>query len=108
MMAAIDFTSSNGSPDQPSSLHYLNPNGFNQYESALGCVSDILLRYSTTKRIPLWGFGAKVQGRVEHCFNLTFSASADVMGINGLMQAYRNALCHVELAGPTLFGQVVR
>ena len=44
MMVAIDFTGSNGTPTNPSSLHYIRPDGgLNQYQAALVEVCDILL-----------------------------------------------------------------
>ena len=33
MVAAVDYTASNGAPTSPSSLHYMGPN--NQYEAAI-------------------------------------------------------------------------
>ena len=41
----IDFTASNGEPNQPDSLHYLDPHKPNQYTSALIAVGDICQDY---------------------------------------------------------------
>lgn len=108
LMVAIDFTGSNGNPQMPNSLHYLNPNGYNQYESALFSVSEILLYYDTDKQVPMYGFGGKVGGIVNHCFPITFDNNNPyVFGMQGIMGAYRNALLYTELAGPTLFSQIL-
>ena len=72
MMAAIDFTGSNGIPKHPTSLHYMSPNGPNQYEKALMSISQILLCYDSDKKIPAYGFGAKLpNNQVSHCFPLS-------------------------------------
>ena len=105
---AVDFTGSNGIPTSPQSLHYLSPNGYNQYEQALFAVSEILLNYDSDKQVPLYGFGAKINGGVSHCFNMNFNpADPSVCGIQGIMSAYRNSLMYAELSGPTLFGHVL-
>lgn len=109
LMIAVDFTGSNGHPQLPSSLHFLNPNGYNHYQAALHSVSEILLYYDSDKMVPLYGFGGKVGKRVNHCFPLTFNdESPEVHGLSGIMSAYKDALGKVELSGPTLFTQVLR
>ena len=108
LLIAVDFTGSNGHPSSPTSLHYINPNGFNQYQSALFAVSEILLNYDSDKQVPLYGFGGKINRQLSHCFPLTFdSTNPAVNGLHGIMNAYRYALSVVELSGPTLFAQVI-
>lgn len=76
MIVAIDFTGSNGSPKQPTSLHYINPTAPNQYQLAIASISQILMNYDTDKRIPAFGFGGKVKipgqvAQTSHCFILS-------------------------------------
>lgn len=106
LMVAIDFTGSNGVPAYPSSLHYLNPNGPNAYERAIWSVGGILENYDSDKTFQVWGFGGKPPGshEVSHCFALSES---NVIGVPGIIQAYRTCLNGVELSGPTLFSQVL-
>lgn len=42
---AIDFTGSNGDPRSPSSLHYINPQGFNEYLAAIWAVGNVIQDY---------------------------------------------------------------
>lgn len=42
---AIDFTGSNGDPRSPESLHYINPEGFNEYLSAIWAVGNVIQDY---------------------------------------------------------------
>uniref|UniRef100_A0A0C9QWW9 TSA: Wollemia nobilis Ref_Wollemi_Transcript_2443_2067 transcribed RNA sequence n=1 Tax=Wollemia nobilis TaxID=56998 RepID=A0A0C9QWW9_9CONI len=110
-MVAIDFTASNGNPRLPDSLHYLDPSGrHNAYQRAITSIGEVLEFYDTDKKFPAWGFGGRpIDGPVSHCFNLNGSATyAEVEGISGIMNAYASALRNVALAGPTLFGQVIR
>jgi hypothetical protein len=59
MIIAIDFTGSNGMPNSPSSLHFMNPVAPNQYQIAIMAIANILLNYDSDKRIPSFGFGAQ-------------------------------------------------
>lgn len=110
---AIDFTSSNGHPNDPNSLHFQNPTGRNQYEQALYEVSRILLSYDSDKQVPVYGFGAKIKGSVSHCFNLNLNPddphwqpdNPNIEGLDNIMKYYRNIFKYIELAGPTLFSQ---
>ncbi|XP_030897461.1 copine-2 [Leptonychotes weddellii] len=56
----IDFTASNGNPLDPSSLHYINPMGTNEYLSAIWAVGQIIQDYDSDKMFPALGFGAQL------------------------------------------------
>ncbi|XP_018429910.1 PREDICTED: copine-1-like isoform X1 [Nanorana parkeri] len=43
----IDFTGSNGDPKSPDSLHYISPNGVNEYLTAIWCVGNVVQDYDT-------------------------------------------------------------
>lgn len=45
LQVGIDFTASNGNPLDPSSLHYINPMGTNEYLSAIWAVGQIIQDY---------------------------------------------------------------
>jgi hypothetical protein len=108
-VAAVDFTASNGNPNDPASLHYLNPSGMNLYETALSAVGEILLNYDTDKLVPMFGFGGKLKGSLNHCFHMNLNAAnPNVLGMKGIMNAYRNSLNMVDLSGPTLFSHVIQ
>lgn len=71
-MVAIDFTGSNGNPNDYSSLHYLDFNR-NQYLLAIKSVGSILEGYDNDKMIPTLGFGALLPGitaQASFCFAL--------------------------------------
>lgn len=42
---AIDFTGSNGDPSSPQSLHYINPEGYNEYLTAIWAVGNVIQDY---------------------------------------------------------------
>lgn len=42
---AIDFTGSNGDPKFPQSLHYINPQGYNEYLAAIWAVGNVIQDY---------------------------------------------------------------
>ncbi|KAK3200444.1 hypothetical protein Dsin_023859 [Dipteronia sinensis] len=109
-MVAVDFTASNGKPQNPNSLHYIDPSGrLNSYQQAIMEVGEVIQFYDSDRRFPTWGFGGKTfNGAVSHCFNLNgIPNGSEVEGVDGIMAAYASALHNVALAGPTLFGPVI-
>ncbi|KAK0599755.1 hypothetical protein LWI29_008294 [Acer saccharum] len=109
-MVAVDFTASNGNPQNPNSLHYIDPSGrLNSYQQTIMEVGEVIQFYDSDRRFPAWGFGGKpFNGIVSHCFNLNgMPNGSEVEGVDGIMAAYASALHNVSLAGPTLFGPVI-
>ncbi|XP_045796526.1 protein BONZAI 3-like isoform X2 [Trifolium pratense] len=114
-MVAIDFTASNGNPQKSDSLHYIDVSGrLNSYQKAIMEVGEVIQFYDTDKRFPAWGFGGHIHGgAVSHCFNLNGArgvnsgVNSEVVGVEGIMDAYSKALKSVTLSGPTLFGPVI-
>uniref|UniRef100_A0AAY4DWD5 Copine-3 n=2 Tax=Denticeps clupeoides TaxID=299321 RepID=A0AAY4DWD5_9TELE len=106
----IDFTGSNGDPRSPDSLHYMSPNGINQYLSAIWSVGLVVQDYDTDKLFPAFGFGAQVPPdfKVSHEFALNFNSSSPYcQGVQGIVDAYRMALPQVRLYGPTNFSPII-
>ncbi|XP_036415768.1 copine-1 isoform X1 [Colossoma macropomum] len=106
----IDFTGSNGDPRSSESLHYLSPNGVNQYLTAIWSVGQVIQDYDADKLFPAFGFGAQVPPdfKVSHEFALNFNPSSPYcQGIDGIVQAYRMALPQVRLYGPTNFSPII-
>jgi len=108
---ALDFTGSNGHPQDPNSLHYMHPDGIdNQYAVAIKAVGEIIQDYDSDKMFPVLGFGAKVPptGVVSHEFFVTLDPNNPFCaGIQGIMQAYQRCLKSVQLFGPTNFSPVI-
>jgi hypothetical protein len=90
LAVAIDFTASNGDPRQPGTPHYFHPpesKEWNDYEKAIFAVGSILAKYDSDQRFPVWGFGAKYNNVVRHCFQC--GTDVEVEGVQGIMDAYR-------------------
>ena len=103
---AIDFTSSNGDPSNPSSLHYKYSEIPNIYEQALNEVYRILLKNDSNIKVPIYGFGGKINDSVSHCFNLNFNPqNPNITGIDNILNCYKNALNYVELSEPKIFSE---
>uniref|UniRef100_A0A673ICW3 Copine-3 n=1 Tax=Sinocyclocheilus rhinocerous TaxID=307959 RepID=A0A673ICW3_9TELE len=106
----IDFTGSNGDPRSPDSLHYLSPNGVNQYLSAIWSVGQVVQDYDTDKLFPAFGFGAQVPPnfQVSHEFPLNFNTNSPYcQGVQGIVDAYRMVLPQIRLYGPTNFSPII-
>lgn len=117
LIVAIDFTGSNGDPQNDDSLHRIDPRPnapLNQYASAIYHVGAILQEYDSDKQFPAYGFGGTIDGgkSTNHCFPLNLDmgvgARPEIYTVQGLLNAYSVALTKVGLSGPTLYAPVIR
>jgi hypothetical protein len=69
---AIDFTGSNGDPRKPGTLHHMSSESKNDYELAISSILGVLAKYDSDKRFPVYGFGAKYDGK-RRCITLQHS-----------------------------------
>ncbi|XP_071753059.1 copine-3-like isoform X2 [Centroberyx gerrardi] len=107
---AIDFTGSNGDPRLPQSLHYINPQGYNEYLAAIWAVGSVIQDYDSDKMFPAFGFGAQLPPtwQVSHEFPINFNPSNPFCaGIEGVVCAYQQCLPQVKLYGPTNFAPII-
>jgi len=110
LAVAIDFTASNGDPRVPGTPHYFHTAGskqWNDYEKAIFAVGSILAKYDSDNKFPVWGFGAKYNDRVRHCFQC--GTDVEVEGVQGIMDAYRGVFrTPLRMSFPTKFTEVIR
>lgn len=111
LSVAVDFTSSNGPPSSPYSLHFSSSEAPSAYEAAISAVAAILAPYDTDGLIPAYGYGGKSKsgrGVVSHCFALNGKDNAPACkGVEGILEAYHSALEAVALSGPTCFAPCI-
>ena len=108
---AVDFTASNGNPQDSRSLHFIDPSGApNQYVAAIKAVGEIIQDYDSDKMFPALGFGARIppDGKVSHEFFLNLTTDPYCAGVDGILAAYHQSLYNVQLYGPTNFSPVIR
>lgn len=107
MCVAIDFTGSNGDPRRPGTLHHFSQTGqMNGYEKAITGVGGILAKYDTDQMFPVYGFGAKYDGVVRHCFQV--GPEKEVHGVKGILDAYKGTFrTPLTMSGPTVFTEVI-
>jgi len=124
LAVAIDFTASNGDPEDRNSLHRCVQPGAvsadNQYARAIHSVCDILMEYDTDKMVPAFGFGAQLPLRASalgspravpvtsHCFHLNGQPDPHVHDVRGILDAYALAVSSVRFSGPTYFADIIR
>jgi Copine len=107
LCVAIDFTSSNGAPNLPRSLHYQSSAAYNDYEEAMLAVCSAMDPYST-KEHSCWGFGAKFPPDpvVRHLFQC---GPTKVLGTQGVLAAYKSVFqSDFIMSGPTVLLQVLQ
>lgn len=107
VVVAIDYTGSNGNPMEPGTLHYLDPDGgYNDYQKAIKSIVSILSQYDNDQKFPVFGFGAKYDGEVRHCFQCGSEPEAE--GVDGVLVAYREVFSSgLIMSRPTDFTQVI-
>ncbi|GMF29639.1 unnamed protein product [Phytophthora lilii] len=91
LIIGIDYTASNGPPNDPRSLHFIDPRGPNQYQHAISATVSILQEYDADKQFPVYGFGGIPPGAydVDHCFPLNLNPSnPEVAGSQGVLQVH--------------------
>ena len=106
LIVAIDFTASNKDARDPTSLHFHAPGKLNPYQQVLTDLGSVLEEYDSDKRFPVLGFGAKVDGELKHCFQLTQPDNL-ALGVTGILDAYASYLPHLTFSGPTNLGPVL-
>ena len=105
---AIDFTGSNGNPNDPNSLHYINDQIPNQYERAIYSCGNIVAYYDYDQLFPCFGFGAKINNEPNILFNLNMKQDPNIKFIEGVIEEYHNTIKVVTLWGPTFFSPIIK
>lgn len=110
LLVGIDYTASNGNPNDRNSLHFIQGKEPNHYEQAIRSCGSIVAYYDYDQLFPLFGFGGIVKGstQVSHCFNSNFLENPNVEGVDGIITSYRNSLSNVHLDGPTYFSPLIK
>lgn len=106
---AIDFTSSNGSPLRPGTLHYQSDEVLNDYEETITSIGNAIDKYNTSSECCVWGFGAKFgDGVVRHLFQC--GQDQTVKGVEGILNAYRSVFRSggIYMSGPTVFVKAIQ
>lgn len=106
---AIDFTSSNGDPRTPGSLHDQNPITLNDYEETMVAIGNAVAPYTLEGALEtsVWGFGCKFGGELRHIFQC--GPDPKVRGVGGILQAYRSVFqSDLTMSGPTCFDHVLQ
>jgi hypothetical protein len=106
---AIDFTSSNGDPRIPGTLHDMNATTLNDYEETIVSVATALAPYTVDQSLAttVWGFGCKFDNVVRHIFQC--GSEPKVYGVGGILQAYKSVFDgDLTMSGPTCFDQVIQ
>ncbi|XP_036366761.1 copine-3 isoform X1 [Octopus sinensis] len=107
----VDFTGSNGDPNDVNSLHYIHPERPNDYMQAILSVGQVCEDYDTDKFFPALGFGAKLPPTFEvfHEFAINFNPQNPFCeGIHGVLTAYQNCIRQIQLWGPTNVAPIIR
>jgi hypothetical protein len=107
---AIDFTGSNGNPNNRDSLHAIRSDKPNQYQSAIRACGDILAYYDYDNSFPVFGYGAKLPGQysVSDCFPLNLTQNPYIQTIDGVLDIYCKVMPTLNFHGPTNFAPVIR
>jgi hypothetical protein len=107
-IVAIDFTGSNGDPTKEGTLHYVS-SALNDYEKAITSILSVLANYDPDQKYPTYGFGAKFDGKVHHCFPLSRDMKHPALtGIDGVLDGY-HSIFHAGfiMSSPTVFVDVI-
>ena len=104
---AIDFTSSNGYPQNSDSLHYIKDGFVNNYEKSIRACCDILSVFNKKDEYDVYGFGAYVNDNFSNCFNINNDENSKIKGVENVIKKYKNAVNTVGFSGGTYFAPII-
>jgi hypothetical protein len=105
----IDFTGSNGHPNDDDSLHYQDPRGKpSPYQEAMKSCGDIVAYYDYDQIFPVFGYGASIPNEgTSHCFPITLG-NPEIFTIDNVIHAYKEILTKISFSGPTYFAPLIK
>ena len=107
----IDFTGSNGHPDDKGTLHCRRPNEKqrNPYERAILACGKIMANYDYDQLFPVYGFGAVIKGQrnTSMCFNINFKEDPNIQFVDNIIKEYYSCLDKIYFSGPTYFAPII-
>ena len=107
----IDFTGSNGHPDDIGTLHCRRPDApeRNPYERAILSCARIMANYDYDQLFPVYGFGAVIKGQRQPsmCFNINFKDDPNIQYVDNIMKEYYSCLDKIYFSGPTCFAPII-
>ena len=111
LIIGIDYTSSNGDPENENSLHYINNKNPNDYEKCILTIGNIISNYNNDQLYPVYGFGAQIKNSkyddVCHCFPITFEQNSAIKSINEIIEYYRNSFNNLTFSNQTFFCPII-
>ena len=103
---AIDFTASNRDSSNGLDRHCSDISK-NYYIQAIKICGEVLDEYSSDHLFPTYGFGARVNGSVSHCFNVNFQNNPGISTLDNVIKEYQNCLTKISLSGPTVICPII-
>jgi hypothetical protein len=106
----IDFTASNGHPDDKISLHCRRPDmPRNPYDRAILSCASIMANYDYDQLFPVYGFGAIIKETKDlaMCFNINFKEDPNIKFVDNIIQEYYSCLDKIDFFHPTLFSPLI-
>ena len=107
----IDFTGSNGHPDDEGTLHCRLPyiEQRNPYERAILSCAKIMANYDYDQLFPVYGFGAVIKGQrnTSMCFNINFKEDPNIQFVDNIIKEYYSCLDKIDFSGPTFFAPLI-
>ena len=109
-MIAIDFTSSNSDYVKKESLHNIDTEQLNIYESLILNIGKIIQSYDKTHEHSVYGYGGipPEKDAVSHCFFVNLKNEPTIIGLNCILENYRSTLPKLRFLGPTYFRYFVK
>ncbi|KAL3908708.1 MAG: hypothetical protein SGILL_008380 [Bacillariaceae sp.] len=112
LSVAIDFTSSNGDPRSPGTLHDQSSENLNDYEETIVAVGGLLMPHSES--VSIHGFGAKYGGTTRHLFHCGDAAATTPVentnnDVGDILRAYKSVFASdLTMSGPTMYDKVLQ
>ena len=109
LSVAIDFTQSNGDPNDKSSLHYLPLGSDNLYSFAARSIIDGINNFSSDQNIDCYGYGARLpqHDKTSNVFPINLSKNPSCGGLEEVLKCYQNCVKDVTFSGPCNLSPII-
>ena len=109
LSVAIDFTQSNGDPNDKSSLHYLPLGSDSLYSFVARSVIEGMNNFSPDQSVNCYGYGAKLpqQEKTSHVFPLNLTTNPLCAGLEEVLKGYQICVKDVTFSGPCNLSPII-
>lgn len=111
MITAFNFTCTKYDSKSCRTFHFMSEDTsqLNEYKKCIMSIGSVLTNYMTNKKYAVYGFGVKMNKKINHCFPLTFNTEkTEVNSLQDIIDTYNQAIKKVSFSQSTHFAEMIK